>query len=133
MSMTDPISDFITQIRNAAMRGLETITVPGSRLKAEIGKILEKEGYIVALQEMRDGNKQMLTLKLKYYNRQRKNVIRGIERVSKPGGRVYFSQADIQPVASGFGTLILSTSKGLLTGLDAKKKGLGGEPLLKVW
>ena len=130
--MTDPISDMITRIRNAAQAGHATVRIPKSRLKASIARILQEEGFISEVGEEKDGTRTFLVLKLRCYQG-RKNVIRGIERLSKSGGRRYLSKSKIFQVANGFGTLILSTPKGLMTGTAAKEAGIGGEALLSIW
>ena len=133
MSMTDSIADMITRIRNALMANHSEVLIPKSKLKVEIAKILLQEGYIEDFSEPKekDENSRYFCIKLKYTDR--KPVIRGIQKHSKPGRRIYVDRERILPVANGFGTLILTTSKGVMTGYDAKKQGFGGEVLIRVW
>jgi small subunit ribosomal protein S8 len=137
MSMTDPIADMLTRIRNSMMSGQVLTAMPYSKIKAEIAKILKEEGYLENF-EVADGERpsqQVLRLKIKYFGerRERKPVITGIERVSRPGRRVYTKKQDIPWVLSGIGVAILSTPKGIMTGQRARQLGVGGEILCKVW
>lgn len=137
MSLTDPIADFLTQVRNAIMAGNQTVSVPSSKLKLAIAKILQEEGFIKSFEEFDiDGKPQnSLHLELKYVGerRDRKPVISGIKRVSKPGRRVYVGKRDIPWVQSGMGISILTTPKGVMTGGRARQLGVGGEVLCQVW
>jgi small subunit ribosomal protein S8 len=137
MSMTDPIADMLTRIRNALLAGHNSVSVPSSKLKLSIAQILRDEGFIDDYETAREeGSPQdVLRMKLKYVGqlRQRRPVITGIERVSKPGRRVYTRQRDIPWVMSGLGVAILSTPKGVMTGQRARKLGVGGEVLCRVW
>ena len=137
MSLTDPIADFLTQVRNAIMAGNQTVSVPSSKLKLAIAKILQEEGLIKSFEEFDvDGKPQnSLHLELKYVGerRDRKPVISGIKRVSKPGRRVYVGKRDIPWVQSGMGISILTTPKGVMTGGRARQLGVGGEVLCQVW
>ena len=137
MTMTDPIADMLTRIRNVAMAGQSLVAMPNSKLKAELARILTEEGYLESY-ELVDGKVEgtkVLQLKLKYIGerRQRRPIITGLERVSHPGCRVYTSKNDIPWVLSGIGIAILSTPKGIMTGQRARKIGVGGEILCKVW
>ncbi len=137
MSVGDPISDMLTRIRNAVMMGHNTVALPGSKIKVAIAKILKEEGYISGY-EVVDGkvaNSKILRLRLKYVGerRDRKPVITGLERVSRPGRRVYTGKQDIPWVLSGMGIAILSTPKGVMTGQRARQLGVGGEVLCKIW
>ncbi len=114
--LTDPIADMLTRIRNANIVYRDTVDVPLSRIKKEIAQILNREGYIQYWQVVREGGREILRLTLKY-GENRKRVIRGLERVSKPGRRVYCGKDEIPRVLSGLGTAVLSTSRGLLTDL----------------
>jgi len=137
MSVSDPISDMLTRIRNATMSGHNMVAIPSSKIKANIAKILKEEGFISGY-EVVDGNVQgskMLRIRLKYIGerRHRRPVITGLERVSRPGLRIYTGKRDIPWVLSGIGISILSTPKGVMTGQRARKLGVGGEVLCKVW
>jgi len=132
MTMTDPVADLLTRLRNANSAYHETVTLPHSKLKAHIADILKQEGYIAdwSVGDARVG--QSLTLSLKY-GPNRERSIAGIKRVSKPGLRVYAKSTEIPKVLGGLGVAILSTSSGLLTDRQATKKGVGGEVLAYVW
>jgi small subunit ribosomal protein S8 len=137
MSVNDPISDMLTRIRNANMAGRTLIAMPSSKLKVSIAKILKEEGYIDDYQVV-DGEvigQKVLRLRLKYVGerRQRRPVISGIERVSRPGRRVYAKKQEIPWVLSGLGVAIVSTPKGVMTGRRARQLGVGGEVLCKVF
>jgi small subunit ribosomal protein S8 len=130
--MTDPIADMITRIRNAVRARHPRVDIPASRFKAEIAKILEQEGYVSAV-KMVDGAPQgTIRITLKYGPRG-ENVITGLERVSRPGRRVYLGSEDVPRVMGGLGTAILTTSRGVMTGRDAQRAGVGGEVLCNVW
>jgi small subunit ribosomal protein S8 len=137
--MTDPISDMLTRIRNAVSAKHTRVDLPASRLKAEIARILQDEGYIqgyrlVEEPAARSGGRsqQLIRLFLKYGPRGEK-VISGIERISRPGRRVYLGVDDVPQVLGGLGTSILTTSRGVMTGRAARKAGVGGEVLCNVW
>ncbi len=135
MTMTDPIADLLTRIRNAAAAQHHDVTIPGSRLGAEIARILREQGYIEAYEvheppEGRPGQELTITLK---YTQARKPVITGLQRVSRPGQRTYVDHAHIPRVQGGMGTAIISTSKGLMTGHEARTQGVGGEVVAQVW
>jgi small subunit ribosomal protein S8 len=137
MSMTDPIADMLTRIRNAVMSGQALTAMPLSKVKVEIAKILKEEGYLENF-EVADGERpsqKILRLKIKYIGerRERKPVLTGLERVSRPGRRVYTKKQEIPWVLSGIGVAILSTPKGIMTGQRARQLGVGGEILCKVW
>ena len=137
MSVNDPIGDMLTRIRNAILNGSAVVAMPSSMLKIEIARILKEEGYIedydVSDEEI--AYKKILRLRLKYVGerRERKSVIDGLARVSKPGRRVYTNKQEIPWVLSGMGIAILTTPKGVMTGHRAKQLGVGGEILCKVW
>jgi len=137
MSVTDPIADMLTRIRNAVMVGHGQVAMPSSKIKVEIAKILKTEGFIedFELAEGENTSYKTLRLKIKYVGerRQRRPVISGLERVSKPGRRIYTKKQDIPWVLSGIGVAILSTPKGVMTGQRARQLGVGGEILCKVW
>ena len=132
MTMTDPVADLLTRIRNANSAHHDSVSLPASKLKAHIAEILKREGYIsdFALADARVG--QTLTITLKY-GPNRERSIAGIKRVSKPGLRVYAKSTEIPKVLGGLGVAILSTSSGLLTDRQAEQKGVGGEVLAYVW
>ena len=132
MSMTDPIADLLTRIRNAQMAGDETVAMPFSKGKAEIVKILEEEGYIFGHTVEHTKPFSTLTVHLKYQS-EKDPIIRCLKRISKPGRRVYTRKDDIPVVLGGLGINILSTSKGVLTGKKAKQAGVGGEILCEVY
>lgn len=137
MSVTDPIGDMLTRIRNAVMAGHTLVALPSSKVKVSIAKILKEEGFIENF-EVADGEQEsfkVLRIKIKYVGerRERRPVISGLERVSKPGRRIYTKKQDIPWVLSGIGVAILSTPKGVMTGQRARQLGVGGEILCKVW
>ncbi len=137
MSVNDPIADMLTHIRNSVMMGQAMVAMPNSKIKAEIARILKEEGYIEAF-ELADGEKpgqNVLRIRLKYVGerRERTPVITGLERISRPGRRVYTHKQDIPWVLAGMGVAILSTPKGVMTGQRARQLGVGGEILCKVW
>jgi small subunit ribosomal protein S8 len=137
MSVTDPIGDMLTHVRNAFMAGHGLVVLPSSKIKVNIAKILKEEGYIGGY-EVVDGKvagSKLLRIRLKYVGerRERRSVITGLERVSRPGRRVYTNKQEIPYVLSGIGIAILSTPKGVMTGQRARQLGVGGEVLCKVW
>jgi small subunit ribosomal protein S8 len=137
MSVNDPIADMLTRVRNGMMNGQSVIAMPNSKIKAEIARVLKEEGFIDGY-EVVDGEKsfeRVLRVRLKYVGerRQRQPVITGIERVSRPGRRVYTRKQEIPWVLSGLGVAILSTPKGVMTGQRARQLNVGGEIICKVW
>lgn len=132
--MTDPIADMLTRIRNAVHARHQRVDVPASNFKSEIARILEREGYIQGFQIVTaDGDSlPVIRIALKYGPRG-ENVISGLERVSRPGRRVYFGRDDVPRVMGGLGTSILTTSRGVMTGQEAVKAGVGGEVLCNIW
>lgn len=137
MTLSDPIADMLTRIRNIAMAGNNIASMPDSKLKQEIARILKEEGYLESF-EVVDGKTEgsrVLRVTLKYIGerRHRRPIISGLQRVSRPGCRVYTSRDEIPWVLSGIGISILSTPKGIMTGHKARKIGVGGEVLCKVW
>lgn len=137
MSVSDPIADMLTRIRNAVMAGHTTVSLPSSKIKVAIAKILKEEGYVSGY-DVVDGKiagSKVLRVRLKYVGerRDRRSVISGLERISRPGRRVYTGKQDIPWVLSGIGIAILSTPKGVMTGKRARRLGVGGEVLCKVW
>ena len=132
MSMTDPIADLLTRVRNAMMAKHDNVDVPASRMKVEIVKILRDEGYIDDF-TVRDNERQgVITVQLKYQSDGSRTIV-GLERVSRPGRRVYRGKDEIPSVLNGLGITILSTSRGVLTGSTCRKLGVGGEVLCNVW
>jgi small subunit ribosomal protein S8 len=135
--MTDPIADMLTRIRNATSARHTRVDVPASTLKVEIARILESEGYIHGFKvvdgQTAGGSTQKVVRILLKYGPRGERVISGIERVSRPGRRVYFARTDVPPVLGGLGTSILTTSRGVMTGREAAKVGVGGEVLCNVW
>ena len=135
MSMTDPVADFLTRVRNAIQASHESVEIPASKLKIEMARILREQGYIEAY-EVRDtapgrpGQELNITLK---YTEARKPVITGLQRVSRPGQRTYVDHAHIPRVQGGMGTAIISTSRGVMTGHEARSAGVGGEVVAQVW
>ena len=132
MAITDPIADMLTRVRNAGKAKLNSVDVPGSKMKTEIAKVLKSEGYIRNYKFIKDGKQGILRIYLKYADNQL-HVIQEIKRVSKPSRRVYVDVKNVKPVYHGLGTSILSTSKGVMTGQKARGMGVGGEILCHVW
>ena len=137
MSTTDPISDMLTRVRNAVMAGHTLVALPSSKIKVAIAKIMKEEGYITSF-EVVDGKipaAKVLRIRLKYVGerRERRPVVTGLERISRPGRRVYTGKQEIPWVLSGMGIAIISTPKGVMTGQRARQMGVGGEVLCKVW
>jgi small subunit ribosomal protein S8 len=132
MSVTDPIADFLTCVRNACTAKHRKVEVPNSRLKVEIAKALLREGYISNFKVLEDPRQGLLRIYLKYHGQDR-CVISGIKRVSTPGRRVYLGKTEIPRVLGGLGSTILSTSHGVMTDKEARRAGLGGEVLAQVW
>lgn len=137
MSVSDPIGDMLTRIRNALMGGHSMVAMPSSRMKVAIAKILKEEGYISSYEVVEDekSHQKVLRIRLKYIGerRQRRSVITGLERVSRPGRRIYTGKKEIPWVLSGMGIAILSTPKGVMTGQRARQLGVGGEIICKIW
>jgi small subunit ribosomal protein S8 len=135
MSMTDPIADFLTRIRNGIMAAHEEVEIPASKLKREMARILLEQGYIAGYDvapgvEGSAGDKILVRLK---YTEDRTSVISGLRRVSRPGQRTYVDAKHIPKVLGGMGTTIMSTSQGVMTGHDARRTGVGGEVVAEVW
>lgn len=135
MSMSDPIADMLTRVRNALEREHATVAMPHSKAKEAVAQVLKDEGYIVDYQVVAQQPRDILQLELKYVGgrRDRRSVITGLERVSKPGRRVYVSKKEIPWVLSGMGIAILTTSRGVMTGQQARRVGVGGEVICRVW
>ena len=133
MTMSDPIADMLTRIRNANTARHDTVDVPASKMKIAIADILVDEGYIAKYDLVEDGSFKTLHITLKYGVDKNEKVISGIKRISKPGLRVYANTEDIPRVLGGLGIAILSTNKGVVTDKEARKLGVGGEVLCFVW
>ena len=132
MSASDPIADMLTKIRNAVQARHEKVDVPTSKLKLEIVKILKTEGYIKNFKKIQEDGKNIIRIFLKY-DESNDSVIHGLEKISKPGRRVYSACKDLPRIYNGYGTLIVSTSTGVTTGKKASEKNVGGELVCKVW
>ncbi len=132
MSMTDPIADMLTRIRNANMVSHETVEIPASKLKIELAKLLKSEGFITDYEVKESGKFKVIVITLKY-DQNRKPVISKLERVSKPGLRTYHKAKNLPKVLGGLGVAIISTSKGLLTDRKARKENVGGEVLCYIY
>ena len=132
MSMTDPVADMLTRVRNALGRGHPMVDLPSSKLKREIASILQKEGFIDGIESVDGALYPILRLRLRYV-RDGESVIKGLKRVSKPGKRVYVRHRDIPLVMGGIGVAILSTPKGVMTGQQSRHERVGGEIMCTVW
>jgi len=138
MSMTDPVADFLTRLRNAAKAQHHDVAIPSSKLKRELARILKEQGYIEGYSidppgvggNVSPGERIRVTLK---YTRERRPVISGMQRVSRPGQRTYVDHTHIPRIQGGMGTSIISTSKGVMTGHEARQQGVGGEVVARVW
>jgi small subunit ribosomal protein S8 len=135
MSMTDPIADMLTRIRNATQAGHRKVDIPASNLKRSVAELLVKQGYVERVETVNGDAQGTLRLNLKYYSREGKQVgvIEGIRRVSRPGRRVFAGKDNIPKVCGGYGISILSTNQGILTGHQCRTRGVGGEVLCEVW
>lgn len=131
--VTDPIADMLTRIRNASTAKLETVDIPCSKIKTELARILNEEGYIRNFEVRKEGPVNGIIRVYLKYSKDRKSSIEGIKRVSKPGLRIYTEKGKIPRILGGLGTVVLSTSKGILTGNQAKEIGIGGEIICSVW
>lgn len=132
MSMTDPIADMLTRIRNANNAGHKTVEIPASNEKRAILKILLDEGYIKKTEEIDNGNQGIIKVTLKY-GEDKSKVITGLKRISKPGLRIYVGKEDVPKVLNGLGVAVMSTSQGVITDKAARKAGIGGEVVCYVW
>jgi len=132
MSLTDPVADMLTRIRNACRAQHKTVDIPSSKMKEAIAGLLQQEGYILDYQVLPDNKQNVLRVRLKYLEDKR-NAIEGLRRVSKPSIRVYVNRKDVRPVRKYMGVAILSTTQGILTDREARAKGVGGEVLCEVW
>ena len=132
MSMTDSLADMLTRIRNAQRAGHDRVEIPASKLKMGVAKVMKKEGFIKNYKLIQDKKQGMLRIYLRY-NDDSTPIIRGLRKVSRPGRRVYSGYEDIPPLHGGFGVVILSTSKGIITDREARSQKVGGEVLCQVW
>ncbi|MBN1353685.1 MAG: 30S ribosomal protein S8 [Candidatus Omnitrophica bacterium] len=132
MPVTDPISDMLTVIRNAVMRRKEDVLIKRSKITENIVTILKREGFIANYKAITDNKQGLLKIYLKY-DKENTPLLTGVERVSRPGRRIYVTTKDIKTVYSGIGTALISTSHGIMTDREAKEKKLGGEIICKVW
>lgn len=135
MSMTDPIADLLTRIRNATQAGHRKVDIPASVMKRELARVLVEQGYVSRFEDVAAPPQGVLRLYLKYYERngRRTGVIEGARRVSRPGRRVFAGKDSIPKVCGGFGIAILSTNEGILTGHQCRQRGVGGEVLCEIW
>ena len=133
MSMSDPIADMLTRIRNANTAKHDTVDIPASKMKLAIADILLKEGYVKAVDVVEEGNFKTIKITLKYGANKNEKILTGLKRISKPGLRVYASKDELPKVLGGLGTAIISTNKGVLTDKEARKENVGGEVLAFVW
>ena len=132
MTMTDPIADMLTRIRNANTAGHKTVEIPASKMKKAIAQILKDEGYITDFEVIEDGKQGIIKVTMKYSAHNEK-VITGIKKISKPGLKVYAKAEDVPRVLGGLGIAIISTSKGIISDKEARKLGVGGEVICYVW
>ncbi|MBE0460175.1 MAG: 30S ribosomal protein S8 [Candidatus Aminicenantes bacterium] len=132
MSMTDPIADMLTRIRNAIMAKKKEVSMPSSRMKVEIAKVFKEEGYIQNFKVIDDNKQGILNITLKY-NKEKQNAITGIKKITKPGCRVYCKKDSIPKVLGGLGIVIVSTPKGIITGKHCEELGVGGEVICYIW
>jgi len=132
MSMTDPVADMLTRIRNANIARHDTVDVPASGLKEEIARILQEEGYVKSYKYLEDQKQGTLRIHLKY-SKDQERTISGIQRISKPGRRVYVDKSNLPRVLNGLGSAIISTSRGVTTAAQCNREGIGGEILCYIW
>lgn len=132
MSLSDPIADMLTRIRNAGKAKFNSVDIPGSKMKSELAKVLKSEGYIRNFKFIKDGKQGILRVYLKYDTRQTHTILE-LKRISKPSKRMYLKAKDVQPVYNGMGIAILSTSKGIMADKTARIENVGGEILCTVW
>ncbi len=131
-AISDPIADMLTRIRNANKARIDFVDMPGSKMKREIAKILLEKGFIKNYELNEENSNSTLRIYLKF-DRNKKGIIKGIKRISKPGLRIYAKNSEIPRILGGLGTVVISTSKGIIAGDDAKKLGLGGEVICYIW
>ncbi|MBQ0025815.1 MAG: 30S ribosomal protein S8 [Lachnospiraceae bacterium] len=133
MTMSDPIADMLTRIRNANTAKHDTVDVPSSNIKLSIARILKEEGYIADFTETTDGAAKTITITLKYGADKNEKILTGLKKISKPGLRVYASAQELPKVLGGLGIAIISTNEGVLTDKEARAKNVGGEVLAYIW
>ncbi|MBR2191560.1 MAG: 30S ribosomal protein S8 [Eubacterium sp.] len=133
MTMSDPVADMLTRIRNANTAKHDTVDVPASKIKVAIAEILDKEGYIEGFEVVEEGNFKNIRITLKYGKDRNEKVITGLKKISKPGLRVYAGKDNLPKVLGGLGVAIISTNKGVITDKEARKEQVGGEVLAFVW
>lgn len=132
MNTTDPIADMLTRLRNGSLARQATVDVPFSKVKLALAKILQDEGYVSGFDITEQSNRKLLRLHMKY-DHERRPVLNGLRRVSRPGLRVYAGMHDIPRVLGGIGTVVVSTNRGIMTGQEARRRHLGGELIAEVW
>ncbi|TDJ07128.1 MAG: 30S ribosomal protein S8 [Deltaproteobacteria bacterium] len=130
--MTDPIADMLTRIRNAIIARHSSVRIPNSQIKVEVLRVLKEEGYIKNCKASEENNFKVIDVDLKYYGAKKESVVKKLKRVSKPGRRVYVKSVDIPRVRGGLGISIISTSRGIMSGKNAREQGLGGEFICTV-
>ncbi|HPF35212.1 30S ribosomal protein S8 [bacterium] len=135
MSMTDPVADMLTRIRNATIAGHRRVDIPASKTKRAVAKVLLEQGYVQNVQDVVEGPQGLVRITLKYFEREGKQlgVIEGIRRVSKPGRRMYANKDSIPKVRGGYGIAIVSTNQGIMTDHQCRRNGVGGEILCEIW
>ncbi len=133
MSMSDPIADMLTRIRNANTAKHDTVDIPASKMKQAIADILLREGFVKAVEVGKDGNFDVIRITLKYGKDKNEKVLKGLKRISKPGQRIYADTEKLPRVLGGMGIAIISTNKGILTDKEARKENVGGEVLAFIW
>jgi len=132
MSMSDPLADMLTRIRNAGKAKLNSVDIPGSKMKAALANVMKEEGFIRNYKFIKDNKQGIIRIYLKY-NRNEGHTIAGIERISKPSRRTYVKSKDVKPVLNGIGISVLSTSRGIMTDKQARQENVGGELICKIW
>jgi small subunit ribosomal protein S8 len=132
MTMTDPISDMLTRIRNASIASYDTVEIPSSKMKIEIVKILKYEGYIRNYKLVEDTKQSIIVIYLKY-NQDKSSAIKGLKRISKPSRRIYARSREVPKTLNNLGITVVSTSRGVMTDREARKAGIGGEVVFSVW
>ncbi len=133
MSMSDPLADMLTRIRNANTAKHDTVDIPASKMKQAIADILLREGFVKAVEVVKDGNFDVIRITLKYGKDKNEKVLKGLKRISKPGQRIYADTEKLPRVLGGMGIAIISTNKGILTDKEARKENVGGEVLAFIW
>jgi len=132
MSMSDPLADMLTRIRNAGKAKLTSVDIPGSQMKAALANVMKEEGFIRNYKFIKDNKQGIIRIYLKY-DRNESHAIYGLERISKPSRRVYIKNKEVKPVLNGIGISVLSTSRGIMTDKQARQQNVGGELICKIW